>query len=230
MEKSRRASCVVGVPVAVCVLGAFISTAHAQPVSPLVNDALMNTAPAPDAQGNAAPYVAPPPAVARQPVWFEARDRKTTYFVGVEGNTACQTPCSLGLPAGPHMVVVNGPGSRFFRRPVVIPDSPVLVKLQHITVGRIIAGSILSAVSLPLNFFGALVAFAENSPASLPLGVPMLLTGLGCTVTGIVLLATSRTNTALVRPLPGAALRFDGAGVGMTSDRRGAVAALTLSY
>lgn len=211
--------------VAASGLAASVGSAHAQPVSPLVEQP-----PTPEVPGNVAPYAAPPAEVALRPVWFEARDRKTTYFVGVEGSTACQTPCSLPLPSGPQVVVVNGPGSRFFRRPVVIPENPVLVKLQHVTVGRIVAGSILSAVSLPLNFFGALLTFSENNPASLPFGVPMLVTGIGCTVTGIVLLATLRTNTALVRPLPTAQVRLEGAGLGVTPDRRGAVAALTLAY
>jgi hypothetical protein len=167
------------------------------------------------------------------PVSFEARDRKTTYFVGVETGAACQTPCSLPLPSGPLTLIVNGPGSRIFRRQVVIPDVPVMVALQHLTKGRIIAGSILTAVSLPLNFFGALLAFAENDSRSLPFGVPMLVTGLACTIAGITLLATLRTNAAVVQPLPQKppmGVRLEGVGLGLTPDRRGGVAALTLSY
>jgi len=136
------------------------------------------------------------------PVLFEARDRRTHYFVGVEAGAACQTPCTMPLPMGPNTLVVNGPGGRLFRRQVVIPNIPVKVQLTHLTVGRIVAGSILSAVSLPLNFFGALFAFAENDPKSLPIGVPMLVTGLAFTATGIALLATLRTNSALVKSDP----------------------------
>jgi hypothetical protein len=163
------------------------------------------------------------------PVLFEARDRRTHYFVGVEAGAACQTPCSLALPMGPNTLVIGGPGSRLFRRQVVIPNLPVKVQLSHLTLGRIIAGAILSAVSLPLNFFGALLAFSENDPASLPIGVPMLVTGLACTVTGIALLATLRTNSARVKALE-PTVQFTGAGIGMTPDRRGALAAVTLSY
>lgn len=111
------------------------------------------------------------------------------------GAARCATPCELRLPPGPVSLVVDGP--RRFTRGLVIPSRPARVTLQHLTVSRIAAGSVLTTLGLAFAITGVSFVATPNytiggQSVQYAAGVPLLVAGAGFLTGGIVNLALIR--------------------------------------
>ena len=92
-------------------------------------------------------------------------------------------------------------------RRLLIPAQPSRVTLQHLTVGRIVAGSVLTGLGLVFTITGA--AFVGTTDYSIggqnvqySAGVPLLFAGGGFLIGGIINLAMIRGSSAALAPDP----------------------------
>lgn len=147
---------------------------------------------------------APPPA----DVAFLARNPAVPYQIAI-GTATCITPCKLTVPSGPVDVAVAGP--RAFNKELVLPAGPSRVTVQQLTLSRVIAGSILTGLSIPFLTVGSefLVwsgSSYDGSTLDSAVGSVLVIHGVAFFIAGIVELALIKTNKLTLIPTPGFAL------------------------
>jgi hypothetical protein len=107
--------------------------------------------PSPPSPGS--PAEQPPPGAAGlQSISFEAIHRDQTYNV-IVGESSCRTPCTLRLPPGPVKLQVKGDGR--FTRELVVPPHAATVKLNHLSLKKLITGASMVTLSIPMIGTGA---------------------------------------------------------------------------
>lgn len=135
-----------------------------------------------------------------QPLAVVPRDQGQAYVVTTGSADSCTAPCTLHVPAGVTVIDVRGPASKNFRREIVIPSGPAQVTVQHFTLSRVIAGTILTVIGLPLAAMGG---WLLTNPGGSDFFNEEMITGgvigahgLAFTIAGITQLATIRRNKA----------------------------------
>lgn len=146
---------------------------------------------------------APPAEVA-----FLARNPAVPYQIAI-GTATCITPCKLTIPSGPVNVAVAGP--RTFNKELILPAGPSRVTVQHLTLSRVIAGSILTGLSIPFLTAGSeFVIWGEDDDIlwddATVVGSLLVAHGIAFFVAGVVELALIKTNKLALVPMPGFAL------------------------
>lgn len=176
----------------------------------------------------------------------------------VPSNTvaSCATPCTRQLSPGPVSLTVLGPGRKRFSTELVLPEQMTQVRVQHFTLNRVIAGSVLLTLGLALTVSGSIGLATsvtgwgrENVPEPLLsklrdprdayFDVPLfslstvgLIHGGVFLFTGIGLLGAMRMNGVSTEPILGAPStlakpRATSLSLQMTPDQRGVTASLT---
>jgi TolA-binding protein len=172
------------------------------------------------------------PAAAGHKVTVRARNPKNIYTLGVGADSVCTSPCQLKVPAGPTTVTVTGPGTKQFQRNVLFPNGPSQIHVQHFTLSRAIAGSVLLALSVPFWVEGVLLLVKSD----LIFAGVLTLHGAVFSGVGIGQLASIKRNSVEIQPLSGSlalgssSLRLANLDLSPTPDRKGAVASATLRF
>ena len=137
------------------------------------------------------------------------------------------------------MISVAGPGSKFFRSEITIPDTPAQVKVQHFTLGKSIAGAICLAYGIPSLIISSIAANERvNDGRSLEAFAfgSLAFSGAASAFSALITLATIKLNRASVErmgqvtALRQPRIRFLASDIVPTADRTGAVAGLSFSY
>lgn len=173
------------------------------------------------------------------PVSVVPRNTKETYVVTLGNAQSCQTPCSLRALPGRQVISVAGPGSKFFRSELSIPNTPTQVTVQHFTLGRSIAGAILLAYGLPSLIASSVAAndavVAGRTFEAIGYG-SLAFSGATSALSAIATLGTIKLNRASVEGLGQVSalsrprLNLLAAGINPTPDRTGAVAGVSFAY
>lgn len=156
----------------------------------------------------------PPPAdVPLFPVAFVPRSSSNAYVITTGGGASCTTPCNMPLATGTQEIAVTGPGSNHFRQFIDVPAGPSQVTVQHFTTGRLAGGIVMAVIGIPLLAVGSIYLV---DPLTLPdallpetrnqasiIGGAMAGVGGALMIGGIVLMSTTKTNSAEVRNLGG---------------------------
>ena len=137
------------------------------------------------------------------------------------------------------MISVAGPGSKFFRSELTLPNSPAQVTVQHFTLGKAIGGAIALAYGMPSLIASGIATNDRirdgNTLEAIAYG-SLAFTGASSALSAIITLATIKLNRASVdrmgqiSALPKSKLRFLASGITPTADRTGAVAGLHFSF
>jgi hypothetical protein len=147
------------------------------------------------------PAIAPPvPAgPALEPVSVVPRSSGVAYVVATNGSQ-CTAPCTLHVPAGLTTLSVRGPADKAFTKQIEIPSGPSQITVQHFTKSKVIAGSILLGLGVPLLLGTSAYLLdlthqqGSNNGLALLAGGALGAHGLAFTIAGIEQLATMRTN------------------------------------
>jgi hypothetical protein len=148
-------------------------------------------------------FVPPPAAPPTTTATLLARDKRSPYLVSA-GGQSCITPCALQLPAGVVRFDVLGPPGTTspFVALVELPEGQATVKVQHLTLARLIAGSLLAPIGAAGLVAGTVLLYSSPpmNQAGLYLGAGAAASvgGGGLLAAGITLLVTSHRRRVCV--------------------------------
>lgn len=169
---------------------------------------------------------------------------------------SCATPCTRQLSPGPVSLTVLGPGRKRFSTELVLPEQMTQVRVQHFTLNRVIAGSVLLALGLALTASSSIglatsvtgwgrenvpepLLSKRRDPRDAYFDVPLfslstvgLIHGATFLFTGIGLLGAIRLNGASTEPILGMPSTFEkpratSLSLQITPDQRGVTASIS---
>lgn len=185
---------------------------------------------------------APPPEIG-VPVAIVPRNTDNTYVVTMGKAQSCQTPCTVHVEPGRQIIIVAGPGSRQFKQELTIPSSPTQVSVQHLTLGKTVAGVLQAAYALPSFISGCILAnqaVAEGNTLYAAGYGFLAFTGATTIVSAAATLGTIKLNKASVigvgpvqtqnQSQAASSVRLLAAGVGPTADKAGAISTVRFAF
>lgn len=180
------------------------SVPRAAPPPPAVEHTPPPAAPPPPIVVQMPPAPPPPPGEPTVPVAIVPFNPKFTYVATLGQGQGCATPCTVHAVPGQTTISVSGPGTKFFRESIVIPNIPTQIAVQHFTLSRVISGPILLTFGLAALAGGGLwlsSSLYSSFSSSLEVGTAgfTVLNGIAFFAAGIGELARIKGNRAEVR-------------------------------